>query len=440
MTEAAIDPRARLRLWLNSPWAMVIVALAIRLVVMGFVYTDRLDPARDHWSFGWETGRVARSIATGQGFSSPYSEPTGPTTLLPPAYTYLVAGVFKLFGIYTAASALAMLALNNIFSSLTCLPVYFIARRVFGLTTAVWAGWIWAFFPYAITLANVTVWETTLTTLLFSLVVLATLHLEGSTRFSAWLGYGALWGIAALTNPAVLSTLPFLGAWVWLRHWRRGENCTAVAGVASLAFLFVVGPWIWRCSQAYGRFVAFRGSLGLEVLVGNSDDTRTPSDWKVLPGENPAEMEKLKRLGEPAYMAETQREAGELIVRQPLRFAELTLRRALFTWTGLWDFPPRWNLDDSGLPNVLVYSFVSLSAFAGVGWAIHDRRDGVIALLIPLIFIPLPYYLTHADIRFRHPIDPGIVVFMAYGAIAFREQKLKLSAQPDNLSHIRGIS
>jgi hypothetical protein len=97
-------------------------------------------------------------------------------------------------------------------------------------------------------------------------------------------------------------------------------------------------------------------------------------------------------------------------------------------------------LDDSGLPNVLVYSFVSLLAFAGVGWAIHDRRDGVIALLIPLILIPLPYYLTHADIRFRHPIDPGIVVFMAYGAIAFREQKLKLSAQPDNLSHIRGIS
>ena len=440
MTEAAIDPRVRLRLWLNSPWAMVIVALAIRLVVMGFVYTDRLDPARDHWSFGWETGRVARSIATGQGFSSPYSEPTGPTTLLPPAYTYLVAGVFKLFGIYTAASALAMLALNNIFSSLTCLPVYFIARRVFGLTTAVWAGWIWALFPYAITLANVTVWETTLTTLLFSLVVLATLRLEGSTRFSAWLGYGALWGIAALTNPAVLSTLPFLGAWVWLRHWRRGENCTAAAVVASLAFLFVVSPWIWRCSQAYGRFVAFRGSLGLEVMVGNSDDTRAPSDWKVLPGENPAEMEKLKRLGEPAYMAEKQREAGELIARRPLRFAELTLRRALFTWAGLWDFPPRWNLDDSGLPNVLVYSFVSLLAFAGVGWAIHDRRDGVIALLIPLIFIPLPYYLTHADIRFRHPIDPGIVVFMAYGAIAFREQKFKLSAQPDDLSHIRGIS
>ena len=103
---------------------MVVVALALRLVVMGFTYRIQLDPAQDHWAFGWETGRVARSIATGQGFSSPYSEPTGPTALIPPVYTYLVAGVFKLFGIYTAASALVLLTLNNIFSSLTCLPVF----------------------------------------------------------------------------------------------------------------------------------------------------------------------------------------------------------------------------------------------------------------------------------------------------------------------------
>ena len=312
---------------------------------MSFTYTNRLDPARDHWTFGWETARVARSIASGDGFSSPFPEPTGPTALVPPAYTYLVAGVFRLFGTYTASSALVMLTLNNLFSAMTCLPVFFIARRVFGLRTAVWAGWIWAFFPWAIALANTTVWETTLTTLLFSLVVLATLRLERSTSPGAWLGYGALWGVAALTNPAVLSTLPFLGAWVWLRHWRRGENCTAVAAAASLVFLCATGPWIWRCSQVYGRFVAFRGSVGLEFLVGNSEDTSHASNFTVIPGNNPAEMEKVKRLGEPAYMAEKQREAWEVISRRPLRFAGLTLRRVLYTWTNLWNFPPRWSLD-----------------------------------------------------------------------------------------------
>jgi len=112
-----------------SPWAMIHAALALRLVVMCFTYKIQLDPSQDHLAFGWETGRVARSIATGEGFSSPYSEPTGTTALIPPVYPYIVAGVFKLFGIYTASSALVLLTLNNLFSSFTCLPGRFSGSR-----------------------------------------------------------------------------------------------------------------------------------------------------------------------------------------------------------------------------------------------------------------------------------------------------------------------
>jgi 4-amino-4-deoxy-L-arabinose transferase-like glycosyltransferase len=341
-------------------------------------------------------------------------------------YTYLVAGVFKLFGVYTLGSAVVMLTLNDLFSSLTCLPVFFIARRVFGARAAIWAGWIWAFFPWAVALADTTVWDTTLTTLLLGLAVLATLGLERSTSMSAWLGYGALWGIAALTDPAVLSTLPFLGAWVWFRHRRRGESSTGLAIAASLVFLAVIAPLIWRCSRVYGRFVAFRGSAGLEVLVGNSDSS-LQSNFKVLPGDNPAEMEKVKRLGEPAYMAERQREAMEVISRHPLHFAYQALRRILYTWTGLWDLPLRWRLNDKGLPNVLTYSFVSLLALVGLYRAMHDHRDGAIVLVIPLMLFPVVYYLTHSDSRYRHPIDPEVVVFMAYGAIAFRGRRFEPS-------------
>jgi 4-amino-4-deoxy-L-arabinose transferase-like glycosyltransferase len=393
-------------------------------MVTGLVYTNRLDPARDHWTFGWETARVARSIATGRGFSSPFPEPTGPTAVVPPAYTYLVAGVFRVFGIYTAASAVVMLTLNDVFSALTCLPVFFIALRVLGLRAARWAAWIWAFFPWAIALANATVWETTLTTLLFSLVILATLRLERSTGLGAWLGYGALWGAAALTNPAVVSTLPFLGAWVWLRRRRGGENCTAAAATAALVFFCMTGPWIGRCSRSYGRFVAFRGGIGQELLVGNSDDTSHASNFLVIPGNNSAEMAEVKRLGEPAYMAKKQREAWEVISRRPWRFAGLTLRRVLYTWTNLWDFPPRWSLDEEGLPNALTYSLVSLIALAGLLRAIRDRRDGVIPLVIPLVVFPIAYYLTHSEVRYRHPIDPIVVVFMASAATARSERKL----------------
>jgi 4-amino-4-deoxy-L-arabinose transferase-like glycosyltransferase len=401
-----------------SPWTMVEIALVVRLVVMAFTYSERLDPARDHWTFGWETARVAQSIAMGHGFSSPYPGSSGPTALIPPLYTYIVAGVFKLFGVYSPASALALLTLNNLLSSFTCLPVFMIARDVFGLRAAVLSGWIWALFPYSITLSNICVWETILTTLLLSMAVLATLRLERSSGYFAWAGYGLLWGLAALSSPSALAALPFLGAWIWLRHWRRGDNCTGGATVAALVFLATVAPWIWRCSQTYGRFVAVRSNFGLEVLVGNSDDTSHASNSNVLPGENSAELEKLQRIGEPAYMAEKQEEAKKIIVRDPLRFAVLTLRRILFTWTGVWDFPPRWTLMDTGLPNVLTYSLFTLVAFTGIGFAVRDRRDYLVPLLIPLIFFPTGYYLTHADIRFRHPIDPLIVIFVAYGAIS----------------------
>src|SRR6267154_6898742 len=104
MTNAAIGLHPRGRALFSSPWAMVGVALALRLVVMGFAYKIQLDPSQDHWVFGWETGRVARSIAIGQGFSSPYSEPTGPTALIPPVYTYMLAGVFQVFGVYSPFS------------------------------------------------------------------------------------------------------------------------------------------------------------------------------------------------------------------------------------------------------------------------------------------------------------------------------------------------
>jgi 4-amino-4-deoxy-L-arabinose transferase-like glycosyltransferase len=427
MSDAATTLRIKMRHLFCSPWAMVVTALALRLIVMGFVYTSQLDPAQDHWAFGCEMGRVARSIVTGQGFSSPYIKPTGPTALLPPVYPFLLACVFKLFGVYTTGSALAILTLNNLFSSFTCLPIFLIARGVFGLRVASWAGWIWAFFPYSVILSDLWVWETVLTMLLMTVLVLATMHIERSKSFIAWVAYGVLWGIAALNSPAVLSTLPFLGVWVWVRHWRRGSNCTGMAVVASLVFLACVAPWIWRCSQTYGRFVAFRGNFGLEILVGSGGDTSNPFDWNMVPTtavtNNVSELDKVIRLGEPAWLAEKDHQAKELVEQYPLRFAGLTLRRILYTWTCFWNFSWRPWEDDSGLPNILTYSLISLLAWIGLVRAIRDGRDGVVPLAILLIVFPLIYYITHPQIRFRHAIDPVVVILLVYGAMSLRRRK-----------------
>ena len=434
MTNAAAGPGERIRPFFSSPWAMVIVAMALRLVVMRFVYTSLLDPARDHYAFGYEFGRIARSIATGQGFSSPYPEPTGPTAIVGPVYAYLLAGVFKLFGIYTATSALVILTLNNLFSSLTCLPVFLIARRVFGPAVAAWAGWTWAFFPYSVAGSNVWVWETTLNRIVTDTA--PALH-AASRTIGELHCLDRLWIVVGPHQPHQCSNSFHIAVFrdvdIGCGTGKTVLIAWAQLVAASLVFLVAVAPWTLRCSRTYGRFVAFRSNFGLEFMVGNSNDTSNPSNWNMLPGENRVELEKLQRIGEPAYMAEKQREAKEVIAHHSLRFAGLTLRRILFTWTDLWNFPPRWSLDASGLPDVLTYSFISLLAFAGIGWAIHNIRYDTIPLLIPLVFFPIVYYLTHQDVRFRHPIDPVVVIFAVYGVISFRRQRAGMSWERHNL-------
>jgi 4-amino-4-deoxy-L-arabinose transferase-like glycosyltransferase len=412
----------RNRPWLHSPWTMVLAALALRLLVMGFTYPIQMNPLLDHWKFGWETGRVARSIATGHGFSSPYSDPSGPTALIPPVYTYLVAAVFKLCGVYSLASALVLLTLNSLFAALTCLPVYFIAQRIFGLRVAVISGWLWVFFPYSIAIAETTVWETILTTLLVALLLLYTLKLEDSAGIKAWLGYGLLWGLTALTSPATISALPFLVGWIWLRHRRRGRDSTAAASLAFLVCLAVIAPWVWRCTSLYGRLVLLRSNFGLEILVGNSEDISAPANWSFLPWSDPAEMKELQRLGEPEYMARKQQAAVRLIAGNPLRFAGLTARRILDTWTSVWNVPPRWRLEAAGVPNVLTYSLFSLLAFAGLCRALRDGLHGAIPLLILMLFLPAVYYLTHPDLGYRHPVDPAMAILTVYGVLSRRGQ------------------
>ena len=76
---------------------MVLVALAVRLAVIPFTYHEWMDPfVLEHWAFGL----IARSIASGHGFGSPFAD-TGLSALLPPVYSYLLAGIFKIFGIET---------------------------------------------------------------------------------------------------------------------------------------------------------------------------------------------------------------------------------------------------------------------------------------------------------------------------------------------------
>src|SRR2546430_10150022 len=212
----------------RSIFFIVLIAVLLRLSVITIGHTYRITPRRDHFQYGWEMGRIARSIATGQGFSSPTDLPTGPSTWAPPVYPYILGGVFKLFGVYSFLSAWVILVFNSIFSALTCLTLYHIGLRMYGIAVGRAAAWTWALFPYAIYWPTRVVWETSLTAFLLSLALLLTLCMVDQTpRPSTWVLFGLVWGVIGLTNPAVLSMMPFCLLWLLARSEERrvGEEC-----------------------------------------------------------------------------------------------------------------------------------------------------------------------------------------------------------------------
>jgi len=406
---------------------MILVAFLIRLAVIPFLISDVLNPIRDHWGFGWEEGRIARSLAAGEGFSSPLFGKTGPTSWTTPIYPLLVAGVFKTCGTYTKCAAWTILALNSLFSTLTCLPIYFIAKRCFGPRAALWAGWLWVFFPFSIFYAAGYVWGFCLDTLMMTLVLWCTLAMEQRNGLRAWGGYGLLWGLAALTNPVILSPLPFLFGWLYFRRGARlrwpSEFVTAV-----LFLGLTVAPWFLRNYMVFDRFIPFRGTFWMVFWEGNTGDTSDLfPDW-TNPAHNETEMEEYRSRGEMGYVAEKKRLSLEFLRDQPGLYLRLTARRFVYIWTGFWSLRSDYLAGEPfAFWNIGFSTILLILMLAGIRRALYTETMNTIPLLAVLVCYPLVFYVAHAATEYRHPIDPIVVIFIGVLIARSQEEPLRTS-------------
>ncbi len=266
--------------------SMVCCALVLRAVVVASTFLSIAAPSRDFGQFGAEMGWVARSLASGHGFSSPFFPATGPTALVPPLFPYLLASVFRVCGLYTAASALVILLLDSLLSALTCIPIYLSLKHAAGERPAQLAGWLWAIYPFAVYFSGTQVWDYALTSFLFATCFCFVQRLHLQDRFSAWFGFGILYGITALSNPSVLSVLPFLLLTALLKVRRVGGRWLLRGIVTVLAFMIVVAPWTIRNYRVMHAASPIRDGFWLEFWAGNDGDTSASNPAGAHPATN----------------------------------------------------------------------------------------------------------------------------------------------------------
>jgi Dolichyl-phosphate-mannose-protein mannosyltransferase len=395
----------------TSPFWMVTIAFFLRVAWIIVGHTYKFKSADDNFGFGWEMGRIGAAIASGHGFSNPFGPATGPTAWEPPLYPYLVAGVFKVFGIYSQASAFVLLTINSICSALTCVPIFLIARKIFSEKVAVGSAWAWALLPNVMFWCTRWIWETSLSALLLAVIIWIALTMEERDGLLPWLQFGLLWGIAALNSTVLLSFLPAAGLWAWIRRTRQGKRSLVGVILASIIFFACITPWLVRNYETFGKFIFMRDNFGAELRLGNGPGADGNLMLYLDATHDVYAMRQFQEMGELAYIAMRKRQAFDYIKDDYARFAGLCVRRFIYFWAG----PPKdtqpWWL--SSAKNSLFLAS-SVLMFWGLGRALRLRKLGAQLLFWLILLYPAIFYFVYPGQRYRHPIEPEMTILCVF--------------------------
>jgi hypothetical protein len=175
----------------------------------------------------------------------------------------------------------------------------------------------------------------------------------------------------------------------------------------------LVTPWLIRNYEVFGKFVFVRDNLPLEMHMANNDQFTGLWTRDEHPGNDPQAMRRFQQLGELRFMEEKQQEFGQFVREHPVEFLRFTLERSVYFWMGT----PQSAI--VGQFNLIVarhtaFLMMAALAFAGLWMTFQHRRVGAFLLLCCLILYPFPYYLVNPFPRYKHAIEPEMVLLGVY--------------------------
>jgi len=149
------------------------------------------------------------------------------------------------------------------------------------------------------------------------------------------------------------------------------------------------------------------------------------------PIQAPDQLRLYSSMGEIAYDRMRGQLAIAIIHADPGLFVRNTFRRVFFFWAGVPhpDSPSPW----AEYARSLNFIFGSVCGLMGLALAIKRRIQGVGLFVWAFLLLPLVYYGVAAHARFRHPLEPLIVVL---GVYLFQSAELTRNASESKLREL----
>jgi hypothetical protein len=181
--------------------------------------------------------------------------------------------------------------------------------------------------------------------------------------------------------------------------------------LSSVIFFAILSPWLLRNYEVFGHFVFIRDDFGLQFRLGNwkgADGMLMPY---LQPSLNKLEFERFQRMGELAYAADCKRLAFDWVRENPGRFVVISLKRFFYYWNGV----PR-STDSIAFWDFRTSLFLASSVIAlwGMGRALRQKVHGAWLFAGLIMTYPTTYYFVFPHARYRHPIEPELLILAVF--------------------------
>lgn len=408
-----------------SPTALFVAAILLVALVLRVWEVQRTSyqPTNDAASYLTLASQIAHrgDYPTSSRPGTGAGGTRGPSAYFPPGYPYFLAAVDRIDGNTTPRGGainparLSQAVLGTVAVGLVGL----VALEAFGVTTALVALVLAAFYPVFIELSGTLVAENLFTVLVLAVTWSALRAIRSITPYR-WIALtGLLAGLAILTHQdGIVLLLPLAIATL-----QAGRGVVGLGVLVLVAFVTLL-PWLVRDEATMHQFVPVSDETGV-TLVGTYNPAwaaykPVPYKWRpyyTIPHERTL-IRESRHLTEPQLSKRLQTQAFDYIDAHPLAPLEVTYHNSLRLLELEGSFAWQASAKAIDLPidtaRIGVISFWLLCAFAIAGlFTRHVRTSDGWLWLIPVL-LWLSVALVNAETpRFREPIDPFLILLAA---------------------------
>jgi hypothetical protein len=373
------------------------VSLLIRLAYVIPLSLQKLSPDAFDWM------RIGYDVATGVGYQD---------TWRPPGYSTYLGMIFFVFG----KSILAARIVNSIVSSLTCVVIYFIGKKLFYTNVGKISAILLMYYPYSIAYSGDLISETFLT-FVISLAILSLIILSEQPSFKNTVIAGFAFAIASLTKATIM---PFLAlSALWLAWKTRSLKYMVLLGIFTIVFIV---PWSMRNYFHYHASVvpispmwrSFGGSNCDEAMTLEKTELDTPMPYEMSLKAIPKGYEDVMKLPRMEQEKVFKEKAIKWISENPDKFVWLLERRLLHFWRLYPVMAYKWQKLMAKMTSGI---YIPL-CFLGIVLSLKKHALNA-ALLITLFISFTAVYICFAiTLRYRVPIDPYIIIFASFALMS----------------------